>query len=331
MNKNIESKKELELLKSKIRELEALVNILEQSQKESELLDFPWIGNLGRWNWLIQSNEVHFNPAKATNLGYSLDELPEKVGFEFFTQKLHPDDYDDVMQNMRNHLEGRSNAYEVEYRIKRKDGSYAWYYDRGKVSKYTDKNTPLIISGIVFDVSKNKELELELKIANEKLKQIAFLDELTHLANRRLLLEKLESEYNRANRYSETFSIVMVDIDHFKRINDTYGHNTGDLVLQNLANILSSRARDTDVVSRWGGEEFIILLPHTNIRDAKTVAESIRQAVSHASLGINERVTISLGVSEYRKSISPNKLIEEADCLLYEAKCNGRNCTCCSK
>jgi diguanylate cyclase (GGDEF)-like protein len=72
-------------------------------------------------------------------------------------------------------------------------------------------------------------------------------------------------------------------------------------------------------------------LPHTNIRDAKTVAESIRQAVSHASLGINERVTISLGVSEYRKSISPNKLIEEADCLLYEAKCSGRNCTCCSK
>ncbi len=118
------SKKEL------IQHLEEMKQVINQMQKDrnmTELLSLPWVGNLGQWNWMVGSNQLVFNEKKATNLGYTTEDIPENVGFEFFTSLLHPDDYDQVMDNMSRHLKGISDAYEVEYRIRKTDGSYTWY------------------------------------------------------------------------------------------------------------------------------------------------------------------------------------------------------------
>ncbi len=143
-----------------------------QNEKEQELdLTFAWTGNLGHWYWDVKENIVKFNKKKATALGYSDDEIPENVGFEWFTGKLHPDDYEPVMQNMREHLYNKSEAYEVEYRIKAKNGDWKWYYDRGTVTMRTPEGAPLFLAGIVFDITDKKEIELKQATLIEMLSQ----------------------------------------------------------------------------------------------------------------------------------------------------------------
>ncbi len=155
----------INLLKKKEDHIEEL-----QSQlSELEAFKFPWAGNLGHWYWDFKENKVTFNELKALTLGYTKEELPEKVGFEFFTDKLHPDDYERVMQSMRDHLEGRSPAYEVEYRIHTKEGGYKWYYDRGTILSRDIEGKPEYLAGIVFDISEQKQIEENLKSLNEQL------------------------------------------------------------------------------------------------------------------------------------------------------------------
>ncbi|MGM0432891.1 MAG: PAS domain-containing protein, partial [Spirochaetota bacterium] len=140
-------------LLSRVRELEMLSQELLEEQQRETRLDFSWSGNLGHWYWNVQTNSVVFHPLKITTLGYSLDEVPEEVTYQFFTERLHPEDYERVMQTMRDHLEGKIPVYEVEYRIKAKDGSWKWFYDRGKVTRRSEEGKPLFLAGIVFDVT----------------------------------------------------------------------------------------------------------------------------------------------------------------------------------
>lgn len=111
---------------------------------------------------MVESNQVFYNDGKVLALGYNPSEIKGRVGYQFFTEKIHPDDYERVMKNMRNHLEGKSSAYEVEYRIRAKDGQYKWYYDRGKITSGNKDGKPLVVAGIVFDVTHQKKLEQEL-------------------------------------------------------------------------------------------------------------------------------------------------------------------------
>lgn len=134
MNGNVDRYEDLskEELIQRIEEMKEVINQMEKHRNETELLSFPWVGNLGQWHWMVQSDHLLFNEKKATNLGYKSEEIPQDVGYEYFTAKLHPDDYAGVMENMRSHLMNESDAYEVEYRIRSKNGEYLWYYDRGK-------------------------------------------------------------------------------------------------------------------------------------------------------------------------------------------------------
>ncbi len=174
------------------------------------------------------------------------------MGFDFFTEKLHEDDYERVMENMRNHLYGKSDSYEVEYRIRAKDGSYKWYYDRGKITKRDDSDKPLIVSGIVFDISKNKQIEEELKIANEQLQNLLIHDELTKVYNRRFLLQELNRLLNNKEK-KPFFSIMLFDVDHFKMVNDKFGHEIGDIVLLEICRITERVISDKGKLCRWGG------------------------------------------------------------------------------
>ena len=145
----------IEQLQTKDRLLEAWA----REREEEETLKFAWTGNLGHWYWDVQANQVAFNPLKATNLGYKKSEIPKNCGYEFFTDKLHPEDFEPVMQNMRDHLYGKISVYEVEYRIQTKNGEWKWYYDRGKVTKRDAEGKPLFLAGIVFDISERKSMQ----------------------------------------------------------------------------------------------------------------------------------------------------------------------------
>ncbi|BCO30885.1 hypothetical protein TspCOW1_09880 [Thiohalobacter sp. COW1] len=150
-------------------------------------------------------------------------------------------------------------------------------------------------------------------------------DVLTGLNNRRKFEELLLQEIERTNRYQRPFAVIMFDIDHFKRINDRHGHDVGDAVLSELAAIVREQVRDTDIPARWGGEEFIVLLPETGIEGAGRAAEGLRRRIAGTLFTGAGRVTISLGVTQYQPGDSLDSLVKRADEALYRAKGEGRN------
>jgi len=181
-----------------------------------------------------------------------------------------------------------------------------------------------------IDVALDKWMRLQQAMADkEKLERLANLDSLTGLYNRRAISGKLRDLINRANRYKEDFSLVMLDIDHFKKVNDRYGHLTGDEVLDKIATLVRRNIRNTDVVGRYGGEEFIIILPQTNLSSAWVIAERIRSIIENAEMkdpaGNVFTVTVSQGLSEWERGEDADALISCADEALYKAKARGRN------
>ncbi len=189
-------------------------------------------------------------------------------------------------------------------------------------------------------VLKKKELrdELEranraLRQANRALKKLSITDEKTKLHNYRYLQERIGEEFRRAARYENSLSCIMLDLDHFKAVNDTLGHRIGDRVLEEFGRILTDTARETDLVVRYGGEEFIMLLPHTDAIRARTVAERVRRATSARTFTADEaplKLTVSCGVATYPANArirSEEELVQAADEALYAAKEGGRNRT----
>lgn len=307
-----------------IEELETLnKQLLEEKEKETTL-EFPWTGNLGHWYYNRKTNTVTFNPLKATALGYTVEEIPEKVSYQYFTDKLHPDDYQATMNAMIDHLTGKKDVYEIEYRIQAKDGSYKCYYDRGKITKYDKDNKPLLIAGIVFDVTEKKNMEEELVLRNKQLVEQAYIDDLTKLNNRRYLIEFLSKEVKKHINNESPLSICIFDVDNFKSINDTYGHLEGDKALTDIGEIMKRNIRDSDVVGRFGGEEFMAIFTNTDQEKAVIVCDRIRKAVEEHRFVDNIKVTISGGLYENRGD-NIEELIHCADENLYKAKETGKN------
>lgn len=178
---------------------------------------------------------------------------------------------------------------------------------------------------MIEDITNRKEIEKELE-------KLATTDPLTGAKNRRSFLHLLEQELSRFQRYQKPFGLLILDIDYFKVINDTYGHDTGDQVLKNLVSESMSVLRDSDIFARWGGEEFIILLPESDVHKAFTVAEKLRSKLSKVALSSNNEdpvtYTVSIGlrvVNKAEKDVQVNEIIREADEALYTAKRRGRN------
>ncbi len=175
----------------------------------------------------------------------------------------------------------------------------------------------LIIAILIFQLYKIKQLQQELIL-------LAYHDQLTSIYNRRKTKDFLEEYIKYSKRYNTPLSLIYFDIDFFKKINDTYGHDKGDFVLKELSRIVKLNLRDSDIFGRWGGEEFLIILPNTDINGAKKVAEKIRTAVKNSDFdGIN--VTISLGITQLNMNDDVDSFINRADRALYKAKRNGRN------
>ncbi|MFN3581469.1 MAG: biofilm regulation diguanylate cyclase SiaD [Pseudomonas sp.] len=163
---------------------------------------------------------------------------------------------------------------------------------------------------------------------NLALREASTHDPLTGLGNRRLLLDNLKDEVERYRRYSRPFSIAMLDIDYFKQVNDQHGHELGDTVLVEVSRVLEAEIRDLDLCGRWGGEEFLIILPETELDKAVVVLDRVRHAVAALSVRVGEEalsVTVSVGVAEYLAGENYSDSINRADALLLKAKRSGRN------
>jgi diguanylate cyclase (GGDEF)-like protein/PAS domain S-box-containing protein len=218
-----------------------------------------------------------------------------------------------------------------EIKNRKKDGSE--YYVNAIISPVFDEHKNIIAhESIIQDITLKKvlqefntKLESEVEKQTKELKLLAVTDKLTGLYNRVKLDDELASSYEYYKKFKENFSIVMLDIDHFKAVNDTYGHQVGDTVLREMAMLIKDSIRSTDIIGRWGGEEFMLICPKTDSSNAYAVAQNIRENIQTHNFPRVGSLTISAGVSDIISNEDVNALVNSADSLLYDAKHNGRN------
>ena len=170
-----------------------------------------------------------------------------------------------------------------------------------------------------------RHLDTIIQRQTADLEVLATRDGLTSLWNRRCIEERFREEAGRATRYGHPFSVILFDLDHFKKVNDTYGHNAGDEVLTKVSARADGLMRATDSLGRWGGEEFLVVAPETTAQGALTLAERVREGVEGLSFATAAPITISLGIAEYVPGEEPEGTIRRADDALYQAKEAGRN------
>jgi len=257
----------------------------------------------------INGNIIDVSTAMSKISGYPKEELIGKNMSIFKSGELSKELYQTLWRTIKNGL-----VWYGEVQNKNKNGDYYWL-DLAILPKYNSKNNIDSYMAICTDITDKKTIEY-----------ISEHDKLTGLYNRTRLDKVLENEYSRSQRYENTFSIILIDIDHFKSVNDTYGHLVGDNVLIELAEILQKSIRQTDTLGRWGGEEFLIICPQTDLSGVKEMAEHIRKKVATHTFKTVGQSTISIGVSQLGTEESIKGIIKRADDFLYKAKECGRNC-----
>ena len=445
---------------------------LEGVKKNKERLEEAMeAGGLAWWNMELPSGKIDFHRRKATMLGYSPDQFEH---YEDFTELIHPEEYEEAMESMEKHLRGEEKRYEIEYRLKKKDGGYKWFHDVGSISEAANGSDHVIVTGIIMDVDKRKRTEQKLAREREKLRKLhdavdkfqrcetegdlcnaateatqnilnfdsctfycyennelvpiatteekgakeispqemdegpagksfrtqktligeieedsfpvnprdgdlksyisvpigdvgvffaastdgsgfgekekdlaeimaghlneeikrirleeklrsrAIRDPLTGLYNRRYFNETLEKEVERSERYEVPIGFLMIDVNRFKEINDRYSHQAGDKVLKEVADLLSSNVRDADSVVRYGGDEFLVMMPETNGGVPNTISRLRKNLEdwNETSDLLDFDLTLAMGVSHW----SPDQgrdvadAIKEADEEMYRDK-----------
>ena len=284
-----------------------LIQTLERAQE---------IGNLGYWKANLDAGDLYWSEKVFEIFGVSSDTFTPSVNA--FRTFIHAEDLAlvDAMEVQAR----QTGLFDVEHRVVRPDGSVRWVYERGD---YTPVGGGHVFIGTVRDITEQKEQEARLR-------ELSFTDPLTQIPNRRVFMERLNESYELFSRREVPASVVMIDIDHFKAVNDTYGHGAGDEVIGNVARTLADRVRESDVPCRLGGEEFGVLLPGTGIEEAMDLAERLRVEIAGYACttyrGEVFQVTVSAGVSRFnREDEHPEQALQRADAALYLAKATGRN------
>lgn len=284
------------------------------------------------WEMDINFAFTFVSPTAVETTGYETDELVGKCMLDFLT----PDSRENVLVHWKiNELKRIKGGlktitlYDLEFMCK--DGSLIWF----EVSaKPVFKGSEVVgYIGSSRDVTEKKVYENELRMyieelkrTNVKLHELATLDMLTGAYNRRNFEHYFSESVAKNEKFNSPFSIIIFDIDHFKLVNDQYGHNKGDHILQEIAELVRHTIRDTDLLFRWGGDEFIILLPEITLKNAYKVAEKVRRSIEACDFGLPENdVTVSMGVGQYKKGDSVYQFVSVTDSALLKAKANGRN------
>lgn len=275
-------------------------------------------------------------------LGYTRDEA---LGLRI-KDLTHPEDWEIDLTYKDQLFRYEIPYFSMEKRYFRKDGTLIWVYTTVTLMK-SDVIADAFLIGIIQDVSERKEAEAllkshaeileaqikertqELEDLNAQLQRSATIDPLTNLHNRRFLMARMEGELARSRRSGVPFCIVLCDIDHFKLINDQMGHDCGDEVLKGISKMLLAGLRESDTLGRWGGEEFLILLPETAIDAALNLCTRLKESIVGQVYHYNDhdfKVSMTFGVSVYHPGNTLQQLIIAADRAMYRGKQSGRNC-----
>lgn len=279
---------------------------------------------LGTWEWDVKGGRTVFNERWAEIVGYSLAEL-EPTTIDTWARLVHPDDAPVSERLLAEHFAGKTEYYEFEGRMRRKDGSYVWILDRGKVTSRDGDGSPLMMFGTHQDITERKLME-------DRVRELSVRDPLTGVFNRRRLFEELGVAVAEYGRGSRPFCVAMFDLDHFKSINDGFGHAAGDEVLKAFAGLVMAIIRPYDVFGRYGGEEFTLIMPACDKSQAEAALGRILDAVRALAIPLGQssiRFTASCGYmisAELEPSaVDLDATLALADGRLLEAKRTGRD------
>jgi diguanylate cyclase (GGDEF)-like protein len=300
------------------------------SHSEKRLQKTQEIARIGNWEINLATNEFHCSPDACRLLGY--DNCDTSLSFKEFLGPVIDEDKGQVEKKIDYGVRNRQ-PFSLHYRVKFAEEKERHILNEAEII-YNENDQPEIMMGVIQDVTK-------MKLAEEEIRQLAFYDSLTGLANRWLFQNRLEHEVAKAKRQNEIFALLFLDLDNFKRINDTYGHTIGDILLQKASGILQECIRNSDSIcrqkedeletkiSRFGGDEFIILL--SNIKNPESAAIIARRILKEMPVVHNIKQnlissTASIGISVFpTDGTEPEILLKNADYAMYQAKESGRN------
>ena len=303
----------------------------------------------GIWDWNLPEGTITHNTTWGELLGYENVDIHD---LEFFTGLIHKDDRDRVLQQVQEALEGNG-LYVSEHRLRRADGRFIWALDRGRVVERDAAGAPVRMVGSFSDITSRREAEeklnevrsvleqtnsqleqmvrertSELVSLNHQLEKMVRRDPLTGLANRLAADDELTRRFALLEEDGVPFALMLIDIDHFKRVNDTWGHQVGDHALCHIARELSAAVQDQGFIARFGGEEFLLLRPSASAEDAQAWAENLCSAIASTAVPHSDPIwlTISVGLVYVEQSaLTVHEAIRRADVYLYQAKHEGRN------
>ena len=289
---------------------------------DPKILDFLQTASLdGLWYWDLENPDNEWmSPEFWQLLGYKPED--KKHLASEWQDLIDPDDLNEALSNFHAHCADPNHPYDQVVRYQHASGKTIWVRCRGIVIR-DEQGKPIRMLGAHNDITALKELESQLK-------QMVFSDALTGLANRRALDEHFEWSIRSAKRNNEFLSLAVIDIDDFKHINDSFGHQTGDSVLTAVGEAIRQVCRENDFAARFGGEEFVVLMHGANTDESTMIGERIREKINSLDL-VDKHITVSIGVSTLHPSLqqSSKKLMERifsiADKALYLAKNSGKN------
>lgn len=305
----------------------------------------------GIWDWNANTGFVYRNPGWYQMLGYE----PHSLGNTVFTWEsvIHPDDMAAVMAKFDLCLNGSAHEYRAEYRCRTRDGDYLWIEDCGHIIARNPDGSVARMIGAHRNIHASKLLQDQLERRNHSLEQLiaertaelarlnealqrkvdenrllAETDALTGAASRYRLERALQLECERARRFHQPFTVIAMDVDNFKQINDSYGHHTGDQTLINIVALIRRHIREIDLLARWGGDEFMVVLPNTRHAEAQLVASKFQLLLQRETICPHGPATLSFGLAEYEQDEQKESLMVRADRALYQAKLQGKNRIC---
>ncbi len=280
-------------------------------------------GDIGLYDGSVLPLDVTVDARYLAMLGYRVGEI--QIDLHSWRQMLHPDDRDRVQTIAKQAVRGDLDRFEAEYRMRHRDGHWVWIQDRARIYERDADGRAMRVAGTHLDISRRKVAEL-------KLEYLVDHDELTGLLNRRGIWQSVQRIHAQSQRSGRSCCLAILDLDHFKLVNDAYGHGVGDEVLKWVSGRLRQEVRQADWLGRWGGEEFVIALPETSEVQARTGLERIRESIAARPIQIEGqqiRVTLSIGFASCRPDEGdPREVLVRADMALYHAKNAGRNRVC---
>jgi len=293
--------------------------LLEVDLAHRELDYAQQMAHLGSWHWDIATDKLQWSDEVFRIFGDQPGAY--EPTYALFLSRVHPEDRAEVSSVITDALRNKHH-YEIEHRVLRLDGTVIYVREQGE-AKYDATGEAVAMVGTVLDIN-------NLMTLQNRLKELATVDELTGAVNRREFFNLAEKMAHMVRRNGAALSLLFFDFDHFKQVNDDYGHLAGDEVLQKGVALFGTMLRGSDTLARYGGEEFCALLPDCDIDGAKTMAERCRKAVEEHRFNLVDgrvlSITVSIGVATLQGDESFSGLLNRADQAVYLAKERGRNC-----